>query len=90
MQITAEERHFIRHALGLDQVRNGIGYRNRFFAGGKDQETGEALVEKGMAVVFDGNWFVITTKGFNAARKGREKMDAEETARMKKIDQRAA
>ncbi len=90
MQITTEKRHFIRHALGLNQAQNGIGYRNRFCAGGRDQVTGETLVGKGMAVVFDGNWFVITTKGFNAARNGRERMDTEEAARMKRIDQRAA
>lgn len=85
--ITKTERHFIRHALGLDQTRDKTGYRNRFFAGGEDIQTGAELVKKGMAVRYTGDHFAITWKGFNAVKKPGEKMDREESERMNKFDQ---
>lgn len=94
MQITDEERDFIRHALGLTYKK--IGYRNFYRAGGDDVEIGRALVRKGMAVelpVTEGYsepCFLISTAGFRAAAKRGEKMDGEETARMaRRIDPRA-
>lgn len=85
--LTKTERHFIRHALGLDDPRHKTGYRNRFFAGGDDIKTGAGLVKKGMAVRYTGDHFAITWKGFNAVKEPGEKMDREESERMDKFDQ---
>lgn len=89
--ITDAERKFIRHALGLSYGK--VGYRNRFFAGPKDLQTGLSLKKKALAVHYpeDGSddLFVITTAGFNAVKEWGETMDREETINMKRHDQRA-
>jgi len=95
--ITEAERDFIRHALGLTNPdARKVGYRNRYSAGGDDVETGRSLVRKGMAVHFPpdpgfrpDDLFMITTRGFDAAREPDETMDREETATMKRLDARA-
>ena len=85
--LTTEERHFIRHALGL--TRNRVGYRNFYAAGdGDGVAIGRALVAKGYAEEIktghhrpDVN-FVITFSGFMAVAKAGEEMDDEETEKM--------
>lgn len=94
MGITAEERHFIRHALGL--TRQKVGYRNFYRAGGDSVHVGRSLVRKGMAIELppsDGlppePLFLISSAGFRAAAKQGEMMDKEEAQKMQRIDQRA-
>lgn len=87
MRITDEERHFIRHALGLTNGK--IGYRNFYAAGdGDGVAIGRSLVAKGLAVEIktgahrpDVN-FVIRLPGFVAVAGKNERMDDEETDRM--------
>lgn len=91
--ITADERDFIRHALGL--TRQKIGYRNYFSAGPKDEAIGRALVARGLAVVreptpaYPDPVFYITTKGFHAAKEVGEIIDFEERDRIKYFDRQA-
>jgi hypothetical protein len=85
--LTKEERHFIRHALGLANKR--VGYRNFYAAGdGEGVAIGRALVGKGYAEEIktghhrpDVN-FIITLSGFMAAAEPGEEMDEEETEKM--------
>jgi hypothetical protein len=85
--LTSEERHFIRHALGLTNQK--IGYRNFYAAGdGDGVDIGRVLVAKGLAIEVqtgahrpDVN-FVITLAGFHAVKRPGEKMDREESERM--------
>ncbi len=96
MEVTPEERKFIRSALGLDNPdARGTGYRNRYFAGADDVPIGDALVKKALAIRLDGDGFdglplfKITTAGFRAVAKKGETMDREETVDMHRWDQRA-
>lgn len=92
--LTTEERHFIRHALGLTNKR--VGYRNFYAAGdGDGVAIGRALVAKGYAEEIqtgahrpDVN-FVITFSGFMAAARKGEEMDEEETDKMMRRMKRA-
>jgi hypothetical protein len=93
--LTSPERDFIRHALGLSRQR--VGYRNFYAAGdGDGVAIGRSLVAKGFAVeVTTGNHrpdvnFMITLSGFMAAAEPGEEMDADETARMRRLSEREA
>ena len=95
MQLTSDESHFIRHALGLTNGK--VGHRNFYAAGdGDGVAVGRALVAKGLALEVktgahrpDVN-FVITSAGFRAAARPGEVMDREETERMLRIDARTS
>lgn len=90
-ELSAEERDFIRHALGLNYQK--IGYRNFYMAGGSDVLIGRSLVAKGFAREFPPKpqlrpdpTFAITRSGFEAAKLPGETMDREETARMQQME----
>jgi hypothetical protein len=92
VELSANERQFIRHALGLNSPdARGVGYRNRYYTIGPVTElTGDALVAKGLAVRFssnrDGALFVIRLAGFIAVFKSGECMDREELQFMNRLE----
>ena len=98
MEISKREREFIRHALGLSNPDSrGVAYRNYYYAGGDDVAIGMALVAKGLAVHYPpivsyqpDDAFMITTRGFEAAAKSGERLDREESERIRLVDEKAA
>lgn len=96
--VTKREREFIRDALGLSNPdARGVAYRNYYYAGGDDVAVGHALVAKGMAVHYPpvvsyqpGDAFMITTCGFEAAKKAGERLDREEAKQIKIVDAKAS
>ena len=78
--LSKQERHALRHALGL--TKGSVVYRNRFLAGPADIPTWRALCSRGLAVEGQSSsagsfWYYATRAGFDAVRLKGERTDGE-------------
>ena len=88
--LTDQERHVMRHALGLNSSK--VAYRNRFIASEEQAIVWRDLVQRGLAHehtdMGGAPLFCVRLAGVNAVLWHDERLDDEETDHVQRLEER--